>query len=88
MVDGVPSSVLYTVDLSRGSTEVLAGERSSLSPRSLQSHQPSLLHVGWGMGVILPLHILWPGRLRLLALWLGDAALDAKGSAVGARNPQ
>lgn len=36
LVEGVPSSELYTAVLSRGSTGVLAGERSSLSPRSLQ----------------------------------------------------
>lgn len=39
MVEGVPSWELYTADFSRGSTEVLAGERSSLSPRSLPSRQ-------------------------------------------------
>jgi hypothetical protein len=36
-VAGVPSSELYTVVLSRGSAEGLAGERPSLSPRSLLS---------------------------------------------------
>jgi hypothetical protein len=36
-VAGVPSSELYTAVLSRGSAEGLAGERSSLSPRSLSS---------------------------------------------------
>jgi hypothetical protein len=36
LVEGVPSSELYMAVLSRGSAEGLAGERSSLSPRSLQ----------------------------------------------------
>lgn len=40
-MDGVPSSELYTAVLSRGSAEVLAGERSSLSPRSLASRVSS-----------------------------------------------
>jgi hypothetical protein len=50
VVDGVPSSELYTAVLSRGSAEVLAGERSSLSPRSLQSVSsclPSTPHQPW-----------------------------------------
>ena len=37
LLEGVPSSELETVVLSRGSTEVLTGERVSLSPRSLWS---------------------------------------------------
>jgi hypothetical protein len=44
VVEGVPSSELYTVVLSRGSAEGLApGERASLSPRSLDSMSVSLL---------------------------------------------
>jgi hypothetical protein len=42
--------VLYTVDFSRGSAEVLAGERSSLSPRSLVSRQ----HHGIARGLVYP----------------------------------
>lgn len=85
-MEGVPSWVLYTVDFSRGSAEVLAGERSSLSPRSLLSRQYQSTPA-WSR-VRVPLCILGPGRLRLLALGLGDAALDAEGGAVGAWDPQ
>lgn len=84
-MEGVPSWVLYAVDFSRGSAEVLAGERSSLSPRSLLSRQ---FIAPWRFVACVPLCILGPGRLRLLALGLGDAALDAEGGAVGAWDPQ
>jgi hypothetical protein len=83
-VDGVPSSVLYTTDLSRGSADVLAGERSSLSPRSLVWRQQSIRHSQ--SYIILPFHIFGPRRLRLLPLGLRDAALDTEGGAVGARD--
>jgi len=70
-VEGVPSWVLYAVDFSRGSAEVLAGERSSLSPRSLLSRQshPSiiLLRASRAHTSLHP----WPGPSASSCAWAG-----------------